>query len=469
MKIELRDLEMRFGDVVAVHRLNATFDDGELVSLLGPSGCGKSTTLFLLAGLYKPTGGAILFDGKVINDTEPEHRHIGMVFQNYALYPHMTVRQNIAFPLRMLKVPKAEQARRVEAMAELVKISHLLDRKPAQLSGGQQQRVAIARALVKEPKVLLLDEPLSNLDARLRLEMREEIRRIQQEVGITTIFVTHDQEEAMSISDRILLMKDGKIQQFDKPQTMYDAPSNLFVAEFLGTPPINVLKARSNAQQKTLEIIDEKQEVIQSMAISDPFWNIIKETFPGSALFSIGIRPESAHVKPLRIGTNHTVKTHTESHVLHPSVAVPHQKQDYAHDHISHDAGSNWGTTVPFSLSGTIVYRETIGRDSLVRVDLNARSADSVYDHVPPSHAHENASTKKQTGDQKIRAYTSLRLLVPAHQKLEIGMPVEVEILPEKMHLFSETDGARLSLPLDINEPQETHGPSLHEKEVQHG
>lgn len=198
---------MQFPGAVAVDKLNAVMESGDLVALLGPSGCGKSTTLFfMLAGLYKPTGGEILFDGSNVNRVEPENREIGMVFQNYALYPHMTVQQNILFPLKMKKMPKREALDRARKMADLVQIGHLMDRKPGQLSGGQQQRVAIARALVKEPKLLLLDEPLSNLDARLRLEMREEIRRIQREVGITTVFVTHDQEEAMSIADRILLM-----------------------------------------------------------------------------------------------------------------------------------------------------------------------------------------------------------------------------------------------------------------------
>lgn len=227
--------------VVAVNNLNATIKSGEMVSLLGPSGCGKSTTLMLLAGLYRPTAGQILFGDTDVTKVDAEKRGIGMVFQNYALYPHMTVQKNILFPLKMMKVPKEEARKRTLEIARLVQIEHLLDRKPAQLSGGQQQRVAIARALVKEPKLLLLDEPLSNLDARLRLEMREEIRRIQLEVGITAVFVTHDQEEAMSISDKIMLMKDGLLQQECPPQEMYNRPVNVFAAEFIGSPPINML------------------------------------------------------------------------------------------------------------------------------------------------------------------------------------------------------------------------------------
>lgn len=233
---------MKFQDVMAVKELNLLIENGKLVSILGPSGCGKSTTLYMIAGIYKPTDGELYFNEKVVNGLEPEQREIGMVFQNYALYPHMTVLQNIMFPLKMKKVPKKEAIQQARQMAELVKIDHLLDRKPSQLSGGQQQRTAIARALVRKPKLLLFDEPLSNLDARLRLEMREEIRRIQEELSITTIFVTHDQEEAMSISDKVLLMNEGTIQQYSPPQEMYDKPNNLFVASFLGSPPINQLK-----------------------------------------------------------------------------------------------------------------------------------------------------------------------------------------------------------------------------------
>ncbi|MBT9281484.1 MAG: ABC transporter ATP-binding protein [Hydrogenibacillus schlegelii] len=252
MRVELEGLSMRFGDVTAVDRLDAVIESGELVALLGPSGCGKTTTLFLLAGLYRPTAGVIRFDGAVVNDVPPERREIGMVFQNYALYPHMTAFDNIAFPLKVQKIPKNRRREMVLEMARLVRIESLLERKPAQLSGGQQQRVAIARALVKRPKLLLLDEPLSNLDARLRLEMREEIRRIVSSVGITTVFVTHDQEEAMSLADRILLMREGRKVQYDAPDMLYLRPAHRFVAEFLGNPPINLLSARVGAGGRCL-------------------------------------------------------------------------------------------------------------------------------------------------------------------------------------------------------------------------
>ena len=231
-------------EVIAVNDFTFEIPDGKLIGLLGPSGCGKSTTLYMISGLQKPSAGKIYFGEDDVTELAPEHRGIGLVFQNYALYPHMTVKQNILFPLQNLrgadKLTKEEMIERAYEAAKLVQIDELMDRKPSELSGGQQQRVAIARALVKKPRVLLLDEPLSNLDARLRLQTREEIRRIQKETGITTIFVTHDQEEAMSISDMIVVMKLGVVQQIGKPQQVYDDPTNLFVAKFLGTPPINV-------------------------------------------------------------------------------------------------------------------------------------------------------------------------------------------------------------------------------------
>ncbi len=253
MKVVLQNLTKIFpsrnkndkgGEVVAVNDFNLEIPDGKLIGLLGPSGCGKSTTLYMISGLQTPTRGKIFFGDDDVTKLAPENRGIGLVFQNYALYPHMTVQQNIMFPLQNLKgeqrLSKEEMLKRANEVAKLVQIDEYMQRKPAELSGGQQQRVAIARALVKMPRVLLLDEPLSNLDARLRLQTREEIRRIQRDTGITTIFVTHDQEEAMSISDYIVVMKLGVIMQTGKPQWVYDDPANLFVAKFLGAPPINL-------------------------------------------------------------------------------------------------------------------------------------------------------------------------------------------------------------------------------------
>ena len=239
MRVLLDHVTKRFGDFTAVSDFSATLEDGELVCLLGPSGCGKSTLLNMLSGILPLTEGHVYFDEEDVTSLPPEKRGIGLVFQNYALYPHMTVLKNICFPLETQHVPKEERLERAMEIAKLVHVDTMMDRRPGELSGGQQQRVAIARALIKNPRLLLLDEPLSNLDARLRLEMREEIRRIQQRTGVTAVFVTHDQEEALAISDRIILMKAGVMQQNDLPQNLYDAPVNQFVANFLGNPPIN--------------------------------------------------------------------------------------------------------------------------------------------------------------------------------------------------------------------------------------
>ena len=287
MKIVLQNLTKKFpgrgkkaqSDVIAVNDLSFEISDGELIALLGPSGCGKSTTLNLICGLEKPTGGRIFFGEKDITDLSPELRGVGMVFQNYALYPHLTVRENIVFPLENRKgkdrPSKEEMNARALETARLVQIEELMDRKPGELSGGQQQRVAIARALVKMPGVLLLDEPLSNLDARLRLKTREEIRRIQKQTGITTVFVTHDQDEAMSISDRIAVMREGVLMQLGRPQEVYDNPASLFVARFLGTPPINVFEGEVRNQM--LYIGDEAVLAVKDVP-DQPVW--------------VGVRPE---------------------------------------------------------------------------------------------------------------------------------------------------------------------------------
>ena len=285
MKIILDHITKRFNSrkdskqiVTAVSDFSLEIPDGKLVGLLGPSGCGKSTTLNMICGLEEPSEGRIFFGEDDVTNLPPENRGVGMVFQNYALYPHMTVLQNIIFPLKNFKgdarLSKEQMVEKAHEVAKLVQIDEFMDRKPAELSGGQQQRVAIARALVKMPKVLLLDEPLSNLDARLRLATRVEIRRIQKETNITTIFVTHDQEEAMSISDLIVVMNAGVIQQIGKPQEVYDNPINLFVAKFLGTPAINVFDGR--IQDGYLVLNNEK---------------IMKVDLENQVVY-VGIRPE---------------------------------------------------------------------------------------------------------------------------------------------------------------------------------
>ena len=256
MDLTLKDLTKQFGTTTAVDRVNLTIPGGKLTGLLGPSGCGKSTMLYMISGLLNATEGQILFGDRDVTTLPPDRRNIGLVFQNYALYPHMTVFENIAFPLgnkrRAQKMSKAQMRDAVERVAELVQIQDFMKRRPHELSGGQQQRVAIARALVKEPDVLLLDEPLSNLDARLRMEMRQEVRRIQLESKVTTIFVTHDQEEAMSITDLIVLMKWGVVQQVGPAHEIYMNPHNDFVASFMGNPPITYVDVTAKDGAVTL-------------------------------------------------------------------------------------------------------------------------------------------------------------------------------------------------------------------------
>jgi len=233
------------GGAVAVDDLTLDVEPGEFMIFVGPSGCGKTTALRMVAGLERPTAGRISIDGRVVNDVGPRDRDIAMVFQNYALYPHMTVYRNLAFGLRQRRTPKAEVDRRVRAVSEMLGLDQLLKRRPAQLSGGQRQRVAMGRALVREPRAFLLDEPLSNLDAKLRVEMRAELKRLHGRHGITTIYVTHDQVEAMTLGHRIAVMSDGKLQQVGPPQGVYDHPANTFVAGFIGSPPMNLLHGRS--------------------------------------------------------------------------------------------------------------------------------------------------------------------------------------------------------------------------------
>ena len=284
MRIRLENLTKRYQEVTAVDHLNLEIEDGDLVCLLGPSGCGKSTTLSIIAGLEQATEGTIYFDEENVGGLEAEERDIGMVFQDYALYPHMTVQENIAFPLKMQGWKKKDRIEKVKEAAKMLQIEEYLKRKPGKLSGGQQQRVAIARAIVKNPKILLLDEPLSNLDARLRIELRDEIRRVQKQLGITTIFVTHDQEEALSISDKILLMEKGKISQYSSPKEMYMEPQNMFAAKFLGNPPMNFVPGEKVEDGISLLLGDENVTVKKGT---------IHEAGELKGSVCVGIRPEA--------------------------------------------------------------------------------------------------------------------------------------------------------------------------------
>ncbi len=287
VEIRLENVSKQFGKVVAVDNLNLEIKDGEFIALLGPSGCGKTTTLLMIAGIYKPTTGKIYFDDQVVNDIPPKDRNIGMVFQSYALYPHMSVFDNIAFPLKLQRRPKNEIRERVVEVAKILGIEELLDRKPSQLSGGQQQRVALARALVKEPQVFLMDEPLSNLDAKLRIQMRAELKRIQRELGVTTIYVTHDQLEAMTMADRIAVMNRGVLQQYASPEELYNKPANIFVASFIGSVPINFLEGELIKSNGTLKVETEYLPLDIMRKFQDGV-----DSLPYGEKVVIGIRPE---------------------------------------------------------------------------------------------------------------------------------------------------------------------------------
>ncbi len=297
MKITLEALCKLFGKVKAVDNLNLEIRDGEFVALLGPSGCGKTTTLLMLAGIYKPFSGSIRFGEKVVNHLIPKERNIGMVFQSYALYPHMSAFDNISYPLKLKKVHKREMKKRVQETADMMGIGELLDRKPAELSGGQQQRVAVARALVKEPAILLFDEPLSNLDAKLRLRMRGEIKRLQESLGVTSVYVTHDQVEAMTMASRIAVMNYGVLQTYGVPNQLYDHPDTLFVAGFIGAPPMNFLEMRFEERDNGFYLKSQALEI----RIPDERGALAKQNDVPQRV-TMGIRPEDISVVAERDG-----------------------------------------------------------------------------------------------------------------------------------------------------------------------
>ncbi len=285
-RVMVKNLTKIFGKVVAVNKATFEVADGEFAVLLGPSGSGKTTTLRLIAGLEEPNEGEIWIGDRLVNDLPPRDRDVAMVFQNYALYPHMTVYQNLAFPLRVRKYPKTEIDKRVRSVARLLRIEELLDRYPRQLSGGQQQRVALGRALVREPKVFLMDEPLSNLDAKLRVYMRAELKRLQKRLGITTIYVTHDQAEAMTMADKIIVFNEGKIQQIGTPAELYHKPKNLFVAGFIGSPAMNFFDVSLVREGESL-FLDSGTFKIK---VPSDYVGLV-EKYVGSELV-LGIRPE---------------------------------------------------------------------------------------------------------------------------------------------------------------------------------
>jgi multiple sugar transport system ATP-binding protein len=284
MAIKFQNVSKTFGGTCVVDDLSLEIDDGEFVVLLGPSGCGKTTTLRMLAGLETVTSGDIYIAGERVNDVPTQHRDLAMVFQSYALYPHMTIAENIGYPLRVRKLPQAERSQRVNRVAAMLEIESLLERKPRQLSGGERQRVALARAIVREPRAYLMDEPLSNLDARLRVQMRGELKRLQHQLRTTTIYVTHDQAEAMTLASRVAVMKKGRLQQFDTPMNIYNQPANRFVAEFVGSPSMNFIEGEIQGDTFVSDSLRVPLSAEQLGRLS------------GHSRLTMGIRPEHIQV-----------------------------------------------------------------------------------------------------------------------------------------------------------------------------
>jgi multiple sugar transport system ATP-binding protein len=286
--VKYDNVRKQYGDTIAVEQADITVEDGEFAILLGPSGCGKTTTLRCLAGLTDPTDGEIRVDGQDITNVHPKNRNIAMVFQNFALYPHMTVRENIGYPLKVSGVDKDERSQRVEETAESLQISDLLDRNVADLSGGQRQRVALGRAIVREPAVFLMDEPLANLDAKLKMEMRSRIKRLQRELGVPTLYVTHDQEEAMSLGDKLIVMNAGSIQQIGSAEEVYHRPANRFVAGFIGSPAMNFLDVEKHG--------NELEPVSDTLDFTLPLDDDVAQTYGTEGRFTLGVRPEHTTV-----------------------------------------------------------------------------------------------------------------------------------------------------------------------------
>jgi multiple sugar transport system ATP-binding protein len=290
MDVRFEQVTKVFGGSVVVDHLDLSAANGELVVLLGPSGCGKTTTLRMLAGLEDATSGDIFIGDERVNDVPTRYRDIAMVFQNYALYPHMTVAENIAYPLRVRKIARVEIDRRVKQAADMLEIGGLLRRRPRELSGGERQRVALARAIIREPRVYLMDEPLSNLDAKLRVQMRGELKRLQHDLGTTTVYVTHDQAEAMTLAHRVAIMRAGRLQQFDTPMNIYNRPTNRFVAEFVGSPGMNFIEGRFDAAARRFSCDALSLELGERQL----------DTLNGAERVTLGIRPEHVEVSTTR-------------------------------------------------------------------------------------------------------------------------------------------------------------------------
>jgi multiple sugar transport system ATP-binding protein len=378
-------------DVTAVRDLNLEIGEGEFVVLVGPSGCGKTTALRMVAGLEEITDGEIRIGGRVVNDLAPRDRDIAMVFQNYALYPHKTVFENLAFGLRMRKVPKSEQRKRVEEIARILGLSEMLGRRPAQLSGGQRQRVAMGRAIVREPKAFLMDEPLSNLDAKLRVQMRAEIARIQQALKVTTLYVTHDQVEAMTMGHRVAVMRDGVLQQLDTPKRLYDAPASLFVASFVGSPPMNLMEAsvQQDGDRISVEIGETTVELPADVVAERPALRKL-----AGRRVAVGIRPEDVR------------------------------------------EASGWDGA---RLRGRILLVESLGAEQLVHIEITAQPLER-SDLVdagaqPPS---------PSLGVEELERTVTLLGRFDRHLLLAPGEAVEVAIDPRLLHFFDLETGVAI-------------------------
>jgi multiple sugar transport system ATP-binding protein len=373
----------------AVHALSLDIRDGEFLVLVGPSGCGKTTALRMVAGLEEISGGELLIGDRVVNNLTPKERDIAMVFQNYALYPHLTVYENIAFGLRLRKEPKDEVHRRVSWAAQLLDLSPYLDRKPKELSGGQRQRVAMGRAIVRQPQVFLMDEPLSNLDAKLRVQMRADIAKLQHDLETTTIYVTHDQVEAMTMGDRVAVMRSGLLQQVAEPQVLYDEPANLFVAGFIGTPPMNLLEANISVNGSvTVDLAGTKFDV------------------PDEAL--------QAYPK-LRGYNGRSIVAGLRAQYLHPAAERPDLPK----------------------LDASVELVEALGGESMVyfRVDANV---------IREGQEEDTVEEVSETSEGVVASRPNLVAQFPAHVQLQIHDHIPVAVEVARMHFFDEETGEPL-------------------------
>jgi multiple sugar transport system ATP-binding protein len=380
-----------YDGVAAVNELSLEVGDGEFMVLVGPSGCGKTTALRMVAGLEEITAGEILIGDRVVNDVDPRGRDVAMVFQNYALYPHMTVFENIAFGLRARRAPKSDIRSRVERVGKALGLGELLQRKPRQLSGGQRQRVAMGRAIVRDPRVFLMDEPLSNLDARLRVQMRAEVARVQRDLGVTTIYVTHDQVEAMTMGDRVAVMRGGVLQQTGRPQSVFDRPANLFVASFIGSPPMNLVQARVEERGDGLGVSVGEQEIAVPADVAAARSGLRR--YAGRAV-GLGIRPE----------------------------------------HLRDPTGESRGL-----LRGTVRATEALGSELLVHLDVDAEPV--LTDEVREVAGDVDAAALERLESEALERRTVLIARLEAQAPPSIDAPIEVDVDTRRLHFFDLDSG----------------------------